>query len=293
MMRRSVALLLVPFVGACAPDTAETEGEPEASPAIAALPDPTLYLVDAAGETSRLLRIDLGGGAPAEITTLPPGGRGLAWDPVEGTLTWASRDGDVIQSSAPDGTERWELPIQGLDSAYAVAFGSESRTLYWSDYGTDRIMAMAPSATEPTVLAEGLVSPRAIAVDEESGWIYWVDRGAGRVQRIALDGGGIEDLVTEGLPAPYGIAIDPLDGSLLVADAELGSIFRLVAGGPLEPWLADAGTHPSFVVVDGATGWVYWGDNRDNVVRRMRREGGTVEVLAEGLAGPRGLVLVR
>jgi DNA-binding beta-propeller fold protein YncE len=98
----------------------------------------------------------------------------------------------------------------------------------------------------------------------------------------------------EGLSAPYGLALDPIDGSLLVADADLGTIFRWdPVTTTLESWLPDAGTHPSFVVFDEATEWVYWTDNRDNVVRRRQRSGGPVEVIAEGLAGPRGFVLVR
>lgn len=300
MAHRPLALLvalLAALILACGGEAPESSGDstPGEAPAADGLPpEPTLILVDAAGETSRLVRLDPATRDFTELATLAPGSRGLVWDAVAQRLTWASRDGDVMQEGSPDGTGVRELPITGLDSAYAVALGERTGTLYWSDYGTDRIMALPRGETaEPAVLAEGLVSPRAIAVDEEGGWIYWVDRGAGTVQRVSLDGGVIEDLATEGLPAPYGIALDPLDGSLLVADAELGSIFRLEPGGPLEPWLADAGTHPSFVVVDGPTGLVYWTDNRDNVVRRMPRDGGEIEVLAEGLAGPRGLVLIR
>lgn len=294
-MRRSLALLL-PLVIACGGESPEIDGDSAsdaAPPTGGLLPEPTLIAVDAAGETSRLVRLDPSTRGFTELAVLPEGSRGLVWDALSDRLTWASRDGDVMQAGDRDGGGVETLPITGLDSAYAVALGDRTRTLYWSDYGTDRIMALPLDAEQPMVLAEGLESPRAIAVDEAEGWIYWVDRGAGRVQRAPLEGGAIEDLATEGLPAPYGIALDPLDGSLLVADAELGSIFRLEVGGALEPWLPEAGTHPSFVVVDGPTGMVYWTDNRDNVVRRMPRAGGEIEVLAEGLAGPRGLVLIR
>lgn len=298
MLRRSLSsTLVVATLGtACGPG-ADADAPPpnDAAPAPASsLPDPAVYLVDAAGETSRLLRLDPPTWATTELRTLPPGSRGLAPDPRGGGLIWASRDGDVIQRGDLAGENVRDVSVPPPDSAYAVEVGAESGTLYWSDYGTDAILALPRGADGPTVLASGLVSPRAIAVDETAGWIYWVDRGAGRVQRAPLGGGPVEDLVTEGLAAPYGIALDPVDGTLLVADAELGSIFRVAPGEwALEPWLPDAGTHPSFVVVDGPTGWVYWTDNRDNVVRRRMREGGPVEVLAEGFAGPRGLVLMR
>lgn len=297
LLRRFLSsTLTVVAVAACGPGADADAPAPDQAPPTptSSLSDPAIYLVDAAGETSRLLRLDPGTWATHELRTLPPGSRGLAPDPLGGGLIWASRDGDVIQRGDLAGENVLDLSVPPLDSAYAVVVGPESGTLYWSDYGTDAILALPRRAEEPTVLASGLVSPRAIAVDEAAGWIYWVDRGAGLVQRAPLDGGPVEDLVTEGLAAPYGVTLDPLDGTLLVADAELGSIFRVTPGEwALEPWLPEAGTHPSFLVVDGPTGWVYWTDNRDNVVRRRMRDGGTVEVLAEGFAGPRGLVLVR
>ena len=265
-------------------------GEPPEAPDT----EPTIFLVDAAGETSRLLRIGPPAWAVVEVTTLPDGARGLALDPDGERLIWASRDGDVIQRGTRAGQSIETLPLAGHDSAYAVAIGAETGDLYWSDYGRDEILRWDGVAESPMVLVTGLESPRAIAVDERSGWIYWVDRGAGRVGRAPLAGGAIENLVVEGLPAPYGLALDPIDGSLLVADAELGSIFRWdPVTATLGSWLPDAGTHPSFVVFDEATEWVYWTDNRDNVLRRRSRNGGVVEVIAEGLAGPRGFVLVR
>jgi sugar lactone lactonase YvrE len=256
--------------------------------------EPTIFLVDAAGETSRLLRLDPPGWTIVEVTDLPDGARGLTLDRDGERLIWASRDDNVIQSGTRDGEGIETLSLAGHDSAYAVAVGAESGDLFWTDYGRDQILRWDGASASPLILVSGLESPRAVAVDERSGWVYWVDRGAGRVSRAPASGGAVEDLVVEGLSAPYGLALDPIDGSLLVADADLGSIFRWdPVAAVLGTWLADAGTHPSFVVVDEATGWVYWTDNRDNVVRRRQRSGGPVEVIAEGLAGPRGFVLVR
>jgi DNA-binding beta-propeller fold protein YncE len=256
--------------------------------------DPTLFVVDSQGATNRLVRLEAGSWNIVEVATLPNAARGLAHDTVNGYLYWTSRDAGVIQRSSLDGSGLVTIRAQGLDSAYAIALGTPSGALYWSDYGTDQILRWERTSDFPEVLVEGLSSPRAIAVDEAEGWIYWVDRGTARVQRASLVDRVVEDLVTEGLVAPYGIALDPGDGSLLVADAELGSIFRIRPGTwALEPWLLEAGTHPSFIAVDPESGVVYWTDNRDNVVRRKPREGGEVEILAEGFAGPRGLVLTR
>ncbi len=310
MSRRIAAALTVLFAlaacsageedGVATGDTAtgDTAAGEEAAGESAAQPttggDPSLLVVDAAGGVSRLVRIEPGASAPSEVASLPDGGRGLAWWAGGERIVWASRDADVIQSSALDGTGVETLPLTGHDSAYAVAVGARSGDLYWSDYGRDEILRWNGTSDGPTVLASGLVSPRAIAVDEEDGWVYWVDRGAGRLERAPVTGGDTEVLISEGLAAPYGLALDPVDGSLLVADAELGSIFRYhLPVGELESWLPEAGTHPSFVWIDAPTDRVYWTDNRDNVVRWRARSGGPVQVIAEGLAGPRGFVLVR
>ena len=289
-----IATAIVVSIGGCGERSELPDAEAPDATASKPRLDPTIVLVDAAGETSRLVRLAPPGWAIVEITSLPDGARGLALDPDGERLIWASRDADVIQRGTVAGGGIEALPLVGHDSAYAVAVGPESGDLFWSDYGRDEILRWDFEAGAPVVLATGLESPRAIAVDEGAGWIYWVDRGAGRLSRAPVDGGVAEDLVVEGLVAPYGLALDPIDGSLLVADAELGSIFRWdPVAGVLEDWLPDAGTHPSFVVVDEPTGWVYWTDNRDNVVRRRQRSGGPVELIAEGLAGPRGFILVR
>ena len=294
LIRSGLRTVIALSVVACGERSGSSTAEAPATAASEPRTDPTIFLVDAGGETSRLLRLDPPAWAIVELTALPDGARGLTLDPDGERLIWASRDADVIQRGTQAGDAIETLPLANHDSAYAVVVGAESGDLFWSDYGRDEILRWDGTAASPTVLVTGLVSPRAIAVDERAGWIYWVDRGAGRVSRAPVTGGVAEDLVVEGLAAPYGIALDPIDGSLLVADAELGSIFRWDPdSGALEVWLAEAGTHPSFVVVDEPTEWVYWTDNRDNVVRRRQRSGGAVEVIAEGFAGPRGFVLVR
>jgi len=143
------------------------------------------------------------------------------------------------------------------------------------------------------VLVDSLVAPRQIALDVAAGAIYWVDRGAGTVQSARLEGGAVTTLA-EGFAAPYGIAAHPTESALLVGDAEEGVIYRIeIPSGETSTWLQEAGTHPSFLAVDSAASTLYWTDNRDNVLRRRPLAGGAVEILAEGFAGPRGLVLVR
>jgi hypothetical protein len=283
VLSRGLALLLL--VGAC--------GDPDAAPP-PAFGDPTILLVDAAEDVSRMLRLAPGSDAPDVVRpALAPGARGLTLDRTEGILYWASRDGDRIQLGRWTDASVSDLPVAGLDSAYAVEYLASEDALYWSDYGTDAIHRIPLGGGEVEIVVDGLVAPRQIAIDEANRVVYWVDRGAGRVESIGLDGGEVT-VWAEGLAAPYGLALHPSEPALLVGDAEEGVIYRIdLDTGEREMWLADAGTHPSFLAVDSSAATLYWTDNRDNVLRRRALGGGAVEVLASGMEGPRGLVLIR
>jgi len=261
----------------------------------AGTPDrPTILLVDAAGDVSRMLRLDPeAAGAEVVRPVLAASARGLTLDRSEGILYWTSREGDRIQLGRWTDASISDLPVAGLDSAYAIEYVAGENALYWSDYGTDAIHRLPLGGGAVERVVEGLVAPRQIAVDASAGRLYWVDRGAGTVQTAPLTGGDVETLA-EGLTAPYGVALHPTEPALLIGDAEAGSIYRIdLASGALTTWLADAGTHPSFLAVDSVGGALFWTDNRDNVVRRRALAGGEVEVVADGFEGPRGLVLLR
>jgi sugar lactone lactonase YvrE len=255
---------------------------------------PTILLVDAAGDVSRMMRIDPGT-SEAEVVRpqLAASARGLTLDRTEGILYWATREGDRIQFGRWNDASVSDLPVAGLDSAYSVEYLADDNTLYWSDYGTNAIHRLNLGGGEVETFVDGLDAPRQIAIDAEERRLYWVDRGRGDVVERGLDEGAPRQLST-GLAAPYGIALLPGEDAAIVADAELGVLYRLdLITAELSIWLEDAGTHPSFLAVDADRRMLYWGDNRDNVVRRRSLDGGPVETIAGGFAGPRGLVLVR
>lgn len=268
---------------------------PDGGGAGAAMDRPTLLFIDAAGDVSRMMRLDPGA-AEADVVrpTLAASARGLTLDRAEGIVYWASREGDRIQFGRWNDASVSDLPVAGLDSAYSVEYLASDNTLYWSDYGTDAIHRLDLGGGEVETLVQGLEAPRQIAIDPERRRIYWVDRGAGNVASDAIDGFDDRRTLAEGLAAPYGIALLPDGDAVLVADAELGTLYHIdLASGELSTWLEDAGTHPSFLAVDSAADMLYWGDNRDNVVRRRPLAGGQMETIVDGLAGPRGLVLIR
>lgn len=267
------------------------ESEDPSTPAEVAAP--TILVIDAAGDVSRMLRLDPGESPEVVRPTLAPAARGLTLDRTEGILYWAARDGNRIQLGRWTDASMSDLPVAGLDSAYAVEYLASEDALYWSDYGTDAIHRIPLGGGEVETVVDGLVAPRQIAIHEGTRTVYWVDRGAGSVESIGLDGGEVTRWA-EGLAAPYGLALHPGAPWLLVGDAQDGVIHRIdLETGERDIWLAEAGTHPSFLAVDSLASVLYWTDNRDNVLRRRALGGGPVEIVASGFEGPRGLVLIR
>ena len=255
---------------------------------------PTILMIDAAGDVSRMMRLDPGASEPEVVRpTLAASARGLTLDRAEGILYWATREGDRIQFGRWNDASVSDLPVAGLDSAYSVEYLAEDNMLYWSDYGTNAIHRLDLGGGEVETFVSGLDAPRQIAIDPDKRRLYWVDRGRGVVVERWLDEGAPRQLAM-GLPAPYGLALLPGEDAMIVGDAELGVLYRLdLFTSELSVWLEDAGTHPSFLAVDSAGRMLYWGDNRDNVIRRRSLDGGPVETVAEGFEGPRGIVLIR
>lgn len=293
MARIAIPMVVAVLFGACAPDGPDAQASTGSTA--------WLYVVDAGGGTSRILRVRPDGAEfEAVLDPAPPASRGIAYDSAARTLIWASRDGDRIQRAVlNDGvlTEVQDLLTAGLDSAYAVALDARAGHLYWSDYGTRAIHRADLDGSGAVELVSGLGAPRGLDIDVAGGWLYWTDVATVKVQRARLDGSDVQELLTEadGLGRPYGVTADPAGGRIYIADAGTGHILRANADGSgLEILIAGSGPHPSFILLVPDEDRLYWTDNRANRVRRARLDGSGVEDVVPGeLAGPRGLVRVR
>jgi sugar lactone lactonase YvrE len=261
---------------------------------------PWLYLVDAGGGTSRILRLQPdGSGLETVLDPAPPASRGIVLDGAARTLYWASRDGDRLQRAQLSDSARLvpQDVLVGLDSAYALSLDAGRGHLYWSDYGTGANHRASLDGSDARVVVSGLQSPRGLDLDTTGGWVYWTDVATSKVQRARFDGSDMQDLLDagDGLARPYGVTLDAAAGVLYIADAGTGHILRArTDGSAVEVLLAESGPHPSFILIVPEEGRFYWTDNRANRVRRARLDGTQVEdILATGLAGPRGLVRVQ
>ena len=194
--RLSIAVFL--FGGMIACDRGDTT-EDQAAAAVDSAAQPWLYVVDAGGDVSRILRVRTDGSAVDTVLAVAaPASRGIVLHEASRTLIWASRDGDRIQRAQLDGNnfvESADLPVQGLDSAYAVALHGGPGHLYWTDYGTGAIHRAQLDGSDPQIIVRGLSAPRGMDLDTVQGWVYWTDVGTKKVQRARLDGSETQDLL--------------------------------------------------------------------------------------------------
>ena len=129
--------------------------------------------------------------------------------------------------------------MQGLRSPSGLAYDPATRTVYVSDTGAGRVVAMNLSmpAPSPFLVATGLASPEGVALDRD-GTVLIVEGDTGRLFRV--DAGGERGLVASGLPTrTTGIGLPLLnyssdvlvrrDGAIVVSGDADGSLVELVA----------------------------------------------------------------
>ena len=96
-------------------------------------------------------------------------------------------------------TGRTTPVVQGLRSPSGIAYDPAARTVYVSDTGGGRVVAMNMSmpAPAPFLVATGLAGPEGVALDRD-GTVLVVEGDTGRLFRV--DAGGRRALVATGLP---------------------------------------------------------------------------------------------
>lgn len=130
--------------------------------------------------------------------------------------------------------------LQGLRSPSGLAFDGPSRTVYVSDTGGGRVLAVNLSmpAPAPFLVATGLAGPEGVAVGPD-GLVLVVEGDTGRLFRV--DRGGQRQLVASGLPTrTVGVGLPLMnfsadvlarrDGTIVVSGPVDGSLVELAPG---------------------------------------------------------------
>ncbi|XP_055684209.1 low-density lipoprotein receptor-related protein 4 [Lutzomyia longipalpis] len=108
------------------------------------------------------------------------------------------------------------VPLDGLKSAVALEWCSESDYIYWTDVGRGSISrAYLNGSEQATIISTNLVAPAGIAIDWITDKIYFTDSGTDRIEVASVDGKKRSLLVWQGLDKPRDIVVDPINAKIM------------------------------------------------------------------------------
>lgn len=127
------------------------------------------------------------------------------------------------------------VPLDGLKSAVALEWCSESDYIYWTDVGRGSISrAFLNGSNQATIISTNLgkfnvfpfgfhfsniikfsVTPAGIALDWITDKIYFTDSGTNRIEVASVDGKKRSLLIWQGLDKPRDIVVDPINAKMM------------------------------------------------------------------------------
>ena len=124
--------------------------------------------------------------------------------------------------------------------------------------------------------------------------IYWTDKDSSKIQRMNIDGGCVEDILTsaDGLVDPRGLAIDAAGEKMYWAENGTGKIHRSNLDGSNVEGVAVGLSYPADIALDPGDGKVYWADRDAGKIQRKNLDGaGATEDVITGIYQPYYLAL--
>ncbi|PSN54231.1 Low-density lipoprotein receptor-related protein 4 [Blattella germanica] len=107
------------------------------------------------------------------------------------------------------------IPVDGIRSAVALAWDSDSDLIFWTDVDSDTINRAHINGSQQSIIVNSnLESPAGLAVDWVTKKLYWTDAGTMRIEVSNLDGSMRGLLIWEGLDKPRDIVLDPIGSDL-------------------------------------------------------------------------------
>jgi DNA-binding beta-propeller fold protein YncE len=113
------------------------------------------------------------------------------------------------------------IPVDGVKSAVAIAWDSETDYIFWTDVERDTInRAFWNGSNQEVIVHSNIVSPAGLALDWLTNKIYWTDTDTGRIEVAKTNGDMRTLLVWDNLDKPRDIVVDPI-GNKTVATMTL------------------------------------------------------------------------
>ena len=218
--------------------------------------------------------------------------RGMALDATAGRIYWSVQNNNLpgaIFSSNLDGSGVQFFTSTGVNPT-SIALDKADGFIYWTNYDDDTIeRANLDGTGRTTILTLPVRSqPLSIAVDSRDGQIYWtqaLDQPKGpAIRRAALDGSGVQDLVTTGLHYPTTIQLDLRDNEIYWADTG-GSIGRSGLGGSDVQQLVSGLNVPNGLSLDLNANRMYWTEYYTGLVSSADLDGANIKAVVAGTDG--------
>ncbi len=213
---------------------------------------------------------------------------------LTGLLYWTDKDTGLIQRRFLAGPVATTLLTreQGLQAPYGLAVDRLRNRLYWADAGA--IYSARLDGTDIRVLVSGLTFPADLALHVAVGRLYWTDRSAGVIQRLDLEEGEVETILTD-VSDPYYLALDVRRERIYWTEFRNSIINSARWDGADRHIVVRGLPRARDIAVDPLARKLYWADRDAAKIQRTDLdEPGPVEDLftgADGLMRPHGLVL--
>jgi hypothetical protein len=262
------------------------------------------------GTTGAIRTASLEGGAVSELAR------------IDDVLRLRFADGQLYACGC-EGVHRLDLPdgdLERLASADRCCDGVavDGASAYWSDFTEGVLHRTDLASAETSLLVERQSGPAEVAADETA--VYWMnwsdDPGTGGPFSIDKSGGEIRQLAVPAVPPdwpaevgvrPAGLVLDDTHAYFALAAVRWSvlnraAIVRVPKDGGSPIVLAEDSHYKVFDLAVDQT-HVYWARTFDNsfdlrdgpgipgAILRVPKDGGEVEVLADGQNGPQSVIV--
>ncbi|XP_049859513.1 low-density lipoprotein receptor-related protein 4 [Schistocerca gregaria] len=174
------------------------------------------------------------------------------------------------------------IPLDGVQSAVALAWDSKTDSIFWTDVDADTISrAHLNGSNEVVIVYSNLESPAGLAMDWVTNKLYWTDAGTNRIEVANLDGSMRALLVWEGLDKPRDIVVDPIGGYMYWSDwGEVPKIEQAgMDGSDRSALITQRLIWPNGLAIDYARGRLYWADGGTKAIEYASLDGSGRRVL--------------
>ena len=238
---------------------------------------------------------DLDGGNRVTLLSGLNDPRGIAVDPSQDKMFWASHEANgAIYWANCDGSEA-EVFIASLSEPADLLLDLENRMIYWAAEGGGLIQrADLDESRQVNTVVSGLDRPYYLALD--GGFVYWSYFNSSVIERASAADGSNRSLVISGQQRVRDIEI--ADGVIYWCDRNSNQLRRRDldgAGGGTVLFTGGILDRPHGLVLDPLTNTMFWTDTETELIGSSAMDGSGIPatLVSSSLTGPWAIDLVR